>query len=174
MGIGIKTAEVIIPSPEQFSEAWVAFFTTVAAIALYRASRFGPEYRFGELAIHAADLLEKAKDDEEFTLMIKEMAEHIYEKVSLGILYEELLYISYKYKKTFQMAQIETPTVIKEMEEPKYFSGEGGDPGNADAIDDIEVVTSSVQKLLDKLPNWLRKAIEAIMEALKLTRGVID
>ncbi len=173
MDIGTKIAEVIIPTPEQFGEAWVAFFSTVSAIAQYRANKSGSEERFGELAIHASNLLEKARDDKEFTVMVQRMTDDKYEKITLGILYEELLYISCKYKGVFEMAQIKTPEVVQQLEEPMHFNcADDVVPDDTHTFNDIKVVTGSIPKLLDKLPNWLRKAIDVIMEALQLTRGL--
>ena len=174
MNTGLNIAPVKIPTPKQFGEAWGAFFATVSAIAQYRANGKGAEKRFGELAIHAADLLEQAKDDAAFMAMVSEMIGHQYEKISLGILYEELLYISYKYKAAFQAAEMMEPEVIRLLEQSHYFNSQPGELDGSDAIDDIEVVKGSIQNILDKLPGWLRNLIEAIMEALKLTRGSVD
>ena len=41
------------------------------------------------------------------------------------------------------------------------------------AVDDFETVTGSVEKLMKKLPKWLQRVLDVLLEALKLTRGVI-
>jgi hypothetical protein len=106
--------------------------------------------------------------------IIEEMANDDKEKISLGILYEEMQYISWKYKDSLEIAGLEVPEYIYAMEEPVQFADQEGHPGDANAIGDVEIVTGSVKSILDKLPKWVRKIIDAIMEALKLTRGQID
>lgn len=164
--------EPVIPTPEEFGAAWSAFFLTVAAISTYRANKYGPE-RFGELSQHAARLLVEAGHSYDLLSSVAEMAEDEREKVSLGILYEELLFVSWRYRRTFELAGMQTPDVIIVMSPPPQFPDEEGHPDDPDVIDDIETVRGSIQSLLDKLPRWMQKAIEVILEALKLTRGLV-
>lgn len=165
-------SELVIPTPEEFGAAWSAFFLTVAAIATYRARNYGPE-RFGELSEHAARLLVEAAHSDGLLSSVAQMAEDEHEQVSLGILYEELAFISWRYRRTFELAGIETPEVVTAMSPPPQFPNENGHPDDPDVVDDIEIVKNSIQSLLDKLPRWMQKAIEVILEALKLTRGLV-
>lgn len=145
---------------------------TVAAIATYRARNYGPE-RFGELSQHVAKLLAEASHSDALSSSVAEMAEDEHEKISLGILYEELLFISWRYRRTFELAGMQTPDVITAMSPPPQYPDEEGHPDDPDVISDIETVKGSIQSLLDKLPRWMQKAIEVILEALKLTRGLV-
>lgn len=172
MNSTVIAPDPVIPTPEEFGAAWNAFFLTVAAIAVYRGRNYGPE-RFGELSQHAARLLVEAGHSDDLLSSVAEMAEDEHEKVSLGILYEELLFISWRYRRTFELAGMQTPDVIVVMSPPPQFPNEEGHPDDPDMIDDIETVKGSIQSLLDKLPRWMRKAIDVILEALKLTRGLV-
>lgn len=172
MNNGVLERELIIPNPREFCTAWNAFFLTVSAIATYRAKAYGP-YRFGELSNYAANLLVEASNSNELQSSISQMAEDPHEKIVLGILFEELLFVSWKYQKAFELAGIETPEMIFSLEAPQ-FSNESGHPDDPDTLENIETVKGSIQPLLDKLHPWIRKGIEAIMEVLKLTRGSVD
>lgn len=166
----ILEREVVVPSPGEFSIVWEAFFIVVSAIATYRANEFGPR-RFGELSVHAATLLRTAANSREMNLLINAMAHSDKERTTLGILYEEMQYISWKYRGVAEDYLQQRFEVFEAMGEPPQFSGESGYADDADVVGDIETVACSITSILDKLPPWIRKAIEAIMEALKLTRG---
>lgn len=165
--------ELVIPSPKDFCAVWSTFFLTVYAIATYRANTYGPR-RFGELSAHAANLLVEAANSSELLSSVSHMAEDKYERVVLGILFEELQFVSWRYRSAFELAGMEIPEAVSSMEEPPQFSSENGHPDDSDTLGNIETVKGSIQPLLDKLPPWIRKAIEVILEALKLTRGLVD
>jgi len=172
MNSTVIAPDPVIPTPEEFGAAWSAFFLTIAAIATYRGRNYGPE-RFGELSQHASRLLVEAAHSDGLLSSVAEMAEDEHEKVSLGILYEELVFISWRYRRTFELGGMQTPDVIVVMSPPTQFPNEDGHPDDPDVIDDIETVKGSIQSLLDKLPRWMQKTIEVILEALKLTRGLV-
>lgn len=172
MNSTVGISELVIPTPEEFGAAWSAFFLTVSAIATYRAERYGPR-RFGELSDHAARQLVEAADSDDLLSSVADMAGDEHEKVSLGILFEELIFVSWRYRRTFELAGMETPEAVAVMSPPPHFRDEEGHPDDPDVIDDIETVKNSIQSLLDKLPRWMQKAIEVILEALKLTRGLV-
>lgn len=172
MNATVSASEPVIPTPEDFGAAWSAFFWTVSAIATFRAKKYGPE-RFGKLSQHAARLLDEAGHSDDLLSSVAEMAEDEHEKVSLGILYEELLFVAWRYRGAFELAGVQTPDVIILMSPPPQFANEEGHPDDPDAVDDIETIKGSIQKLLDKLPRWMQKAIDVILEALKLTRGLV-
>jgi hypothetical protein len=166
----IVIQSVRVPSPREFGLTWKSFFLVVSAIASYRAKTYGP-HRFGDLSVHASNLLGEVADTEEMHDLIRDMADHEQERVSLGILYEEMKYIAWKYRNSLEIAGMEVPEYIQAMEEAEQFSGEEGHPGDPGVVDDVETVVGSVKAILDKLPRWVRKTIEALMELLKLTRG---
>lgn len=172
MNSTVLPRELVIPSPRQFGDAFSAFFLTVSAIATYRANEGGPE-RFGELSVLAADLLVEAADTDDLLSVVEDMAEDEHEKVIIGILYEELMFVSWRYRGAFELAGMDMPEVVAAMPAPPQFSDEHGDPGESEVIDTIGTVKGSIQTLLDKLSSWMRKAVEAIMEVLKLTRGLV-
>lgn len=172
MNSTVIAPDPVIPTPEEFGAAWSAFFLTVAAIATYRGRNYGPE-RLGELSEHAARLLVQAAHSDDLLSSVAEMAEDEHEKVSLGILYEELLFVAWRYRRTFELVGMAAPDAIAVTSPPSQFPNEEGHPDDPDVIDDIETVKGSIQSLLDKLPRWVRKAIEVILEALKLTRGLV-
>jgi len=164
----IPTGTVRVPTTDEFTVAWSAFFATVSAVASWRATHFGPE-RFGILAEAAGRSLASGSTSAEFVRMVATLREDPNEKVLLGILYEELLFYSWRFRGAIEERGGQLP-----FDESEAFPNESGDPAAPDAVDQAEIITGSIQPLLDKLPNWLRKAIEAIMEILKLTRGIAD
>jgi hypothetical protein len=54
------------------------------------------------------------------------------------------------------------------------FTGYVIDPLDDSFVNGADVVTGSVKALFDKLPKWLQRILEVLMEALKLTKGIID
>ena len=163
---------VTIPSPREFGLAWKSFFATISAIITYRTIHAGPR-RFGELSEHAARLLSEAAESEGMQSQLAEMLGDEHERVPLGILYEEMIYITYKYRTAFELANVEMPEIIETLRGVEQFSDVQGDPGAHDAVDEAEIVAGSIQPLLDKLPKWIRKAIDVILEVLKLTKGIV-
>lgn len=164
----IVTESVEIPSPEEFGVVWETFYLVVAAIAEYRANNLGTR-RFGELATQASGVLGNAAFSDEMTKQVEDMADNEREQVALGVLFEEMQYVSWKYKSVFEFLGREIPEPIYSMGE--RFQGVEGDPGHSSAVDDVANVLDSVGKLLDKLPNWVRKIVDVILEALRFTRG---
>jgi len=166
----IVTQDVTIPSPEEFGIVWETFYLVIAVIATYRANENGPK-RFGELAMYASDLLSEAANSDEMNTIIENMINDDKEKIPLGILYEEMQYISWKYQGVFEHVGMDIPEAIYDMGE--LFPDEIGEPLDASTIKDIKNVVGSVNKLLDRLPNWMRKGVDVILEALQLTRGAV-
>jgi len=166
----VVNQSVTIPSPREFTVVWETFYLVIAAIATYRANENGPK-RFGELAVYAANLLREAATSKEIYTLVENMINDDKEKLPLGILYEELQYISWKYRGVFADVDMEIPEAIYDMGE--FFPDEIGEPLDSSTIKDIKNVVGSVNKLLDKLPNWIRKAVDVILEALQLTRGTV-
>jgi len=167
----IVIRNVASPSPREFGIAWETFFLVVSAIATFRANEYGPR-RFGELARHASKFLSEASVSDEIVSLIESMAENDKEKISLGILYEEMQYISWKYQEVFEDLDIEVPEAISSMG-GQFEDEEVGDASDPNVIKDVKNVVGSVKAILDKLPPWIRKAVDAILEALQLTRGVV-
>lgn len=165
--------QVRIPTPREFGAAWTGFFVTVAAIAACRSREYGPA-RFDMLAYTAASTIGRAAEHPNALSDVAAMLEDEHEKVALGILFEELLYIIARYRIAFELSGMSVPEEIETLEIPEEYIDEEGDPFSKEAVDDVSTVVGSIPKLMSKLPGWLRKAIDVILEALKLTRGHID
>lgn len=167
---------VLIPSPQEFCVVWDTFFLVVSAVASGRAQEAGPE-RFGELSVHAARLLRSDAAREEVATIAMAMVENPLESVSLGILYEEMQYLSLKYRDVAERYLDEDMQVFEELAQSAHFFADQAITDSWDALDDenligdIDTVAGSIKSILDALPSWIRKAIDAILEALKLTRG---
>jgi len=156
--------EIYSPSVEEFRDALIAFVLTVSVVAFHRGHKFGPK-RFSFVARHLADEFR-----ERFTLqdegeIISEFRED--SKSSLGALYEELIYIAWRYNCYAADAGVVLSIPSGEAE----FGEEVGDMFNDQTIKDIGTVKGSIGTLMSKLPKWAQKILEAILEALKLTRG---
>jgi hypothetical protein len=156
--------EIYQPSAEELRLALIAFVLATCAVAFYRGQEFGPK-RFAYISrqlglefknqISLEDVQELMSDFEESSLS------------ALGTLYEEMIYIATKYHRFAEAAGIEY--VIPEG--GNHFFEESGEFFDGDAIGDIGTVKGSIDKLMAKLPKWAQKILEAIMEALKLTKG---
>lgn len=120
----------------------------MAYIALYLANEFNDRFSVEDAAVLMEDV---AADSER----------------ALGALFEEFVYIACKYKKSADNANIELTIPGNTID----FDEETGNAFSDEAIQDIETVTGSIGRLLAKLPKWAQRIVEAILEALKLTRG---
>ena len=156
--------EIYIPSAEELRLAIIAFVLAVCVVAFHRGREFGPK-RFSFVAKYLGrEFSERISVDDAEAIMSD------FEDLSLpalGALYEEMIYIANKYKRFATDAGIEY--VIPNG--ANHFGEEVGDMFDDEAIKDIGTVKGSIDKLMGKLPKWAQKILEAIMEALKLTRG---
>jgi hypothetical protein len=163
------------PTKDEFHFALIWFVSTLVHVISRRSRTFGPrrfQFSSSQLGrefstrLGVGDLREIADDfaeAEEFS--------------SLGFLYEELLYICWKYGRAVvpeQEAELEgaprpkverLAAVLFQEEDSGGIFGEG-------VVDDIDTVKGSIDTLLKKLPKWAHRIIEVLLEVLKLTRGV--
>jgi len=156
--------EIYLPSVEEFRDALIAFVLAVSVVAFHRGREFGPK-RFSFVARHLADEFR-----ERFTLgdaeaIISEFRED--SMSSLGALYEELIYIAWSYNRYAADAGVELSIPSGEA----VFGEEVGDMFDDQTVKDIGTVKGSIGALMSKLPKWAQKILEALLEALKLTRG---
>ncbi len=156
--------DIYFPDAKEFRLAFIAFMLTVSSVAFHRGRKFGPK-RMAYIARHLANEFSEKFSDEDAKQVIADHAEH--SRKSLGALFEEFIYIAYKYRKSAMDAGIEV--VIPGN--TRVFTGERGRVFSDEAIDEIETVKGSIGWLLEKLPKWAQRIVEALMEALKLTRG---
>lgn len=156
--------DIYSPSVEEFRLAFVAFMLAVSSVAYHRGRKFGPKRMAYVARSLAKEFSEKftARDAE---LLMADSAEG--SRGPLGTLFEEFIYIACRYSKSMKDAgmNVDIPG------NTGNFEGEIGNPFSDEALDDIETVKGSIAKLLEKLPKWAQRIIEALMEALKLTRG---
>jgi hypothetical protein len=156
--------EIYIPTAEELRDAIIAFVLAVCVVAFHRGREFGPS-RFSFVSRHLG-----LQFSEQIRIADAEALMSDFDEASLsalGALYEEMIYIATKYHRFAADAGIEY--VIPGG--ANYFDEEVGDMFDDDAIKDIGTVKGSIDKLMSKLPKWAQKILEAIMEALKLTKG---
>lgn len=156
--------EIYIPTVEELRYAIIAFVLAICVVAFHRGREFGPG-RFSFVSRHLGrEFSESISNTDAEAIMSDFEGPSLF---ALGALYEEMIYIATKYQRFAADAGIEY--VIPSG--ANYFAEEVGDMFDDEAIKDIETVKGSIEKLMSKLPKWAQKILEAIMEALKLTRG---
>jgi hypothetical protein len=156
--------DIYSPSVEEFRLALIAFVLAVSSVAFHRGREFGPQ-RMAYIARHLADEFSNRITERDAALMMADFPEA--SRTSLGALFEELVYIACRYSKSARDAGIEL--VIPGN--TAVFDGEMGNVFSDEALDDIETVKDSISWLLEKMPKWAQRIVEALLEALKLTRG---
>ena len=81
----------------------------------------------------------------------------------------EMLYVAFRYRR---LLPEESRKVVASVEE-RFAGVQEGDPTAPGAVDDIETVKGSIERQIKKLPKWLQRVLEVLMELLKLTKGMI-
>lgn len=156
--------DIYSPSAEDFRLAFIAFMLAVSSVAFRRGSKFGPK-RMAYIARHLAN-----EFSEKFTVTVAEQVMADFAEDSrkpLGALFEEFIYIACRYNDSAKDTGIKLVIPGNKL----LFETERGDVFSDDALDEIETVKDSIKWLLEKLPKWAQRIVEALMEALKLTRG---
>jgi hypothetical protein len=151
------------PDAREFQRGMVAFVLTVGAIAYVRAREFGPR-RMGYVARQLALEFQERFTEEHAQAVVADFEDA---PTALGALFEELVYIACKYREHASNAGLDIVVVGNQDD----FATESGNAFSQDVIEEIDIVKGSIAKLLEKLPRWAQRIIEALMEALKLTRG---
>ena len=152
-----------IPSADEFRLAFIAFMLVASSVAFHRGRKFGPE-RMAYIARQLAN-----EFAERFTVRDAErvMAWFGTDLRPLGALYEEFIYIACRYSKSASDAGVK----LAVPGNVAVFAKERGNVFSDTAVNEIETVKGSISWLLEKLPKWAQRIVEALMEALKLTRG---
>lgn len=154
------------PSFQQLHQALTAFITTAAGVAYVRSETYGPR-RFALLSQSLAKSFAEQFTDDDANMLISDFDEP--SKPALAAIYEELIYISKRYE---AFGKILEPNLVIPGPNSEY-EDDKGDPFSQDAVNEIDVVKGSVDFILEKLPKWARRILEAIMEVLKISRGAI-
>lgn len=154
---------IVAPSSEDFRRGLIAFVQTVGAVAVLRSQHAGPR-RMGYVARHLADEFTRRLAPEDARAVVLDFDDA---RSALGALFEEFVYIACRYRAAAEQIGITVAIPGNTID----FDEESGDPLGRDVIEEIETVRGSIAKLLEKLPRWAQRLIEALMEVLKLTRG---
>ena len=155
---------IYAPSPEEFRLALVAFVLAVSSVAFHRGREFGP-VRMAYVARQLADeFAARFMAGDAMAVMADFSGDS---QTALGALHEELVYIACRYRNSARDAGIEL--VIPGN--TQVFDEEVGNVFSDQALGEIETVKDSLSWLLEKMPKWAQRIVEALLEALKLTRG---
>jgi len=155
-----------VPSSEELHQALLSFFTISAGITCIRAHEYGPK-RF---SIISKDLANAFANQ----LTINEVAEVVSDfddksAIVLATIYEELAYISKRYESCGRLLndKMVIPALAAEYDVPE------GDPLDGDSVKEIDIIKGSLTFVLEKLPKWVQKILDVLMELLKISRGAI-
>ncbi len=149
-----------------FNKAFGLFVRAAAAVAARRGEAGGVP-RLGLLAVSAASAVREQILSADSQALVEDTLNNPAESVSLYLLVEEMEYYAWRYRAAL-------PEIQREVQAGPALWGVGvGHILSDDAVDDAETVVGSVEKILDKLPGPLKKVMQALLEALKLTRGIV-
>lgn len=157
------------PSPEQLVSSLVDFTRTIEAVTHARARAFGPQWLaesqfLGETGVGDAQRI--FDDVAFFEWLTSDIARA---PTAYAILWAELFALNYAHKGLSGVVLDEDEAPIEVI----YLQTEEVEPSSERAVKDLETAQGSVEKIIDRLPPWLKKLMEAMMELLKLSRGVI-
>lgn len=150
----VQARSLSIPGASDFAAVWKVFFSVVDAVAVFRAREYGPR-AFERLSPAAADELIGAADSPEFANEVEEMIRDEHERYALAILYEELLYLAWRYRSACSALDRESPFETYSVATPERYADENGRPDEPDAVENIETGIGSVTQILKKLPKSL-------------------
>ncbi len=157
-----------IPTPAQGHAALLGFAYTVAALTIAQGPDDGQNWvsdTAREIAVHVQEQL-SIEDveglEEDFTGP---------EALALSVLYREIVYVDRLYedltRDVFPGVPVLDPGLFPEIAPMQITERIGKDD-----VERIDIVYGSLEKLLKRLPPWLRKILDVTMELLKLARGV--
>lgn len=149
-----------------FNKAFELFVRVMAAVAARRGEAgFVP--RLGLLAVGASTAVREQITWDDARAVLGESLAYPAERISVQLLVEEMEYYAWRYRAAL-------PEVQQEIKAGVALWGNGvGDVLSPAAVDNAETIVGSVEKILDKLPGPLKKALHGLLEALKLTRGIL-
>lgn len=155
---------LLLPNGFELHQAFISFFTVSAGVAYYRANEYGPD-RFALIAKTLAQTFSVQLTSEEIEQTIIDFDEK--SNISLAVIYEELAYISKRYEQYGRM--IDEEMIMPSMAD--NYDGEQVNTLNSDNVKELDVVKGSLTFVFDKLPKWVQRILDVLMEVLKITRG---
>ena len=165
--MGTTTDETMkTPNAQELHQAMISFVTTTAGVAYVRSKKFGPQH-FSLLSRSLSESFIENFSKKDAKNLISDFDEK--SQPALTAIYEELIYVSKRYEKYGK--KLNSNMYIPDQS--NKYKGNDGDPFSEDAVKEIVVVKGSIDFILDKLPKWAKKILEAIMEVLKISRGAI-
>ena len=165
--MAVEKNELYVPTPEEFRHAFWNFVVTTGLVIGIRASHT-EKPRFGELGDHLCEEF-VARQREEIDMRSIQETTKAASVTALATIYEEMVFIACAFQHCTETE--EKRLELSDSVTPKYYKNIQLDPVSEEAVDAIETVKDSIEKVLDHLPWWVKKILEALMEMLKLTRG---
>ena len=157
-----------LPSPSQsFASALRAFLDTLIAVAAWRGEDFRQVW-----VVESAKAIRSAMEQGPIWATMEDLIpdeDDLLSKVAFDVLETEMLYVAFRYRR---LLPEESRKVVASVEE-RFAGVQDGDPTAPDAVDDIETVKGSIERQIKKLPKWLQRVLEVLMELLKLTKGMV-
>lgn len=165
--IGLAAA---VPAPEQAQAILMRFACSTAALTIQLAD--SREQWLKDAAREAAEAVRQ--------LDVRDVApifdasgepEFLYD-VATSILFREIVHADRLYDDITRAHFPNAPDIPSDLY-PEIAPDPTQEISKAD-VDRVEVIYGSIEKLLDKLPVWLRRIFNVAMELLKLARGIAD
>jgi len=151
-------------SPEAMQSALRSFWYTAASVATHHARERGLQWP-QDLSFATADSIAEAIEAIDLAPAWDDTPPQ-----ALYVLFIELLWITFQYGGDIP----ENRRTISQEQLGAFFAATEAPAGSRSerALDDIETVKGSIESILDRLPNAIRKLFDALMELLKLSRGL--
>ena len=150
---------------DQLRESLIAFYIASSSVAFVRNAHIKIE-SFKNLSLNLGETFRNNFKDSHAEEILGDFYD--FSAIALTTIYEEMLYVSKRYESCIRDA---FPDFILPVAANKYSGG--GDPLSEESVKEIDVVKGSVAFILEKLPRWAQKILEAIMEMLKISRGAL-
>lgn len=154
------------PAPENLGRALFAFVHTMAAVASLRGERSGLGWIISASGLLAGvdematpiDSVELSPEDEDAAT-----------KAAFSVLETEMLYIAFRYRQLLSGDSLNIADSVAE----RFQGVQPGNPLEDRVVDEIDKVKGSIEQLIKRLPKWLQRVADVLMEMLKLTKGMI-
>lgn len=157
----------VVPTAEQLHSSLVCFGQTVGALASYRAQQMNEQWIQASSLMLASEIGQRLtpEDCEQVVAEFEEEGSGS----ALAVLFLEISYINLLFRDLASDQWIDLPEV-----DPAAIDMIGtvsGDPMNWVDVGKAEAVYDSIAHLMSRLPAWLRKTLEVLLEVLKILRG---
>jgi hypothetical protein len=157
------------PTGVELRTALNGFAVAVAAVAIVQSRDTGPRWIEGELPPVVSNFV-KNFSDEDANRIVADFGP--IDSPALAFLYVELLHYAWRHAPLVEAVGDLLPETAIDLSGSAVTGEAQTDAPDVRSVKDAVVMQGSIEFLLAKLPWPLRRLVDAIMEALRISRGV--